>query len=149
MHIVKDWYSKEIIGWQFSRMSRAEDWLEALNNAVNQCFPRGARECVSLPSLITYNGCQSTSERFMKACSVLGVEQIFTSFNNPKGNADTERVMRTIKEDLVWIYSWSSSFEFDQAFKKWVAAHNSDFPHMALGYKTPQHFAQDTLLNVV
>jgi len=25
-------------------------------------------------------------------------------------------VMRTIKEDLVWIYEWSSSFEFERAF---------------------------------
>ena len=148
LHIVKDWYSKEIVGWQFSLMSRAEDWLEALDSAVNKRFPRGAREHGQLPELITDNGCQPTSEKFMKACNTLGVKQIFTSFNNPKGNADTERVIRTIKEDLVWIYEWSSSFEFEQAFKKWVEAYNSDFPHMALGYKTPQQFAQDTLLKV-
>ena len=48
LHIVKDWYNKEIVGWQLSKMSRAEDWLEALNNAVNKRFPLGAREESSL-----------------------------------------------------------------------------------------------------
>ena len=129
-------------------MSRTEEWLDALNNAVNTRFPHGARAQALLPGLVTDNGCQPTSARFMKACSDLGIQQIFTSFNNPKGNADTERVMRTIKEDLVWIYEWSSSFEFERAFTDWVEAYNTDFPHMSLGYQTPQQFAKNTLLNV-
>ena len=33
------------------------------------------------------NGSQPTSLSFMKACSNLEVEQVFTSYNNPKGNA--------------------------------------------------------------
>jgi len=39
----------------------------------------------------------------MKSCSNLEVEQVFTSYNNPKGNADTERMIRTMKEGLIWI----------------------------------------------
>ena len=146
LHVVKDWYSKEIVGWQVSKMSRTEDWLEALNNAVNRCYPLGARAASRLPALMTDNGCQPTSEKFMKACHVLGIRQIFTSFNNPKGNADTERVMRTIKEDLVWPREWRSSFDFERAFKNWGEDYNTDFPHMALGYKTPQQFANNTPL---
>lgn len=146
LHVVKDWYSKEIVGWQFSLMSRTDDWLEALNNAVNRCFPNGIYNHTPLPSLITDNGCQPTSERFMRDCATLGMKQIFTSYNNPKGNADTERLMRTIKEDLVWIYEWKSSFAFEQAFEKWVDDYNNDYPHMSLGYKTPSQFANDTLL---
>ena len=45
------------------------------------------------------------------------LKQIFTSFNNPKGNADTERVMRTIKEDLVWIYEWDSSYSVERLLR--------------------------------
>ncbi len=146
LHIVKDWYTKEIVGWQFSKMSRTEDWLEALDVAINNRYPQGARATAWLPKLITDNGCQPTSERFMKACHTLGIKHIFTSFNNPKGNADTERVMRTIKEDLVWVRDWASSFDFELAFKNWVDAYNSDFPHMALGYMTPAQFANNTPL---
>lgn len=43
----------------------------------------------------------------MAACRALDVKQIFTSYNNPKGNADTERVIKTLKEDLIWPREWS------------------------------------------
>jgi len=39
----------------------------------------------------------------MKEMSTLGIQQIFRSYDNPKGNADTERVMRTIKEEVLWL----------------------------------------------
>ncbi len=54
--------------------------------------------------------------------------------------------MRTIKEDLVWLREWRSPFEFEDEFKSWVNLYNTDFPHMALGYQTPQQFANNTLL---
>ena len=146
LHVVKDWYSKEIIGWSLSLTSRTNDWLQALNSAINDRFPYGVRNYAQLPELITDNGCQPTSELFMRSCSQLGIKQIFTSFNNPKGNADTERLMRTIKEDLVWLREWRSPFEFEDEFKSWVNLYNTDFPHMALGYQTPQQFANNTLL---
>jgi transposase InsO family protein len=146
LHVVKDWYSKEIVGWSFSMMSRTEDWLDALNQAVNKRFPAGIKHYNQIPELITDNGCQPTSERFMRACAALDIKQIFTSFNNPKGNADTERLMRTLKEDLVWVYEWESAYAFEQAFKVWVDDYNNDFPHMTLGYKTPQQMADETLL---
>jgi len=146
LHVVKDWYSKEIVGWSLGLTSRTDDWLQALNSAINGRFPYGVRNYTQLPELITDNGCQPTSELFMRSCSQLGVKQIFTSFNNPKGNADTERLMRTIKEDLVWLREWKSPFEFEDEFKNWVNLYNTDFPHMALGYQTPQQFANNTLL---
>ena len=76
----------------------------------------------------------------MKFCSELGIKQIFTSYNNPKGNADTERVMRTIKEDLIWIREFESPFELDKALNQWVIKYNTVFPHSSLGYRTPQEY---------
>ena len=77
----------------------------------------------------------------MKACSDLGIKQIFTSWSNPKGNADTERVIRTLKEDLVWPYDWEHPFHFQRALKRWIDNYNHDFPHQALNYHTPcEHY---------
>lgn len=147
LHVVKDWFSKEIVGYSFSCLSRTQDWLDALGMAINNRYPEGIETATTLPELITDNGCQPTSEFFMKSCAQLGIKQIFTSFNNPKGNADTERVMRTIKEDLVWIYDWQCPIKFEAALKNWVHHYNTDYPHMALGWQTPQQVAnQNTLL---
>ncbi|MEW6101497.1 MAG: hypothetical protein AB1481_04310 [Candidatus Omnitrophota bacterium] len=40
--------------------------------------------------------------------------------SNPKGYSDTERVMRTIKEDIVWPYEWDNPFDFEIALNKWI-----------------------------
>src|SRR4029453_424651 len=62
------------------------------------------------------NGCQPTSLAFMRACAAMGIRQAFTSYNNPKGNADTERFLRTLKEELVWLHEWASPAVFFNAF---------------------------------
>ena len=78
----------------------------------------------------------------MKACAALGIKQVFTSWSNPKGNADTERVIRTLKEDLIWPYDWDNPFTFQRALGKWVDNYNHDFPHQTLGYLTPVEYYQ-------
>lgn len=145
LHVVLDWYTKELVGYSFSFQSKTEGWLAALNMAVNARYSDGIRQVQSLPCLISANGCQPTSERYMKSCLELGIKQIFTSWNNPKGNTDTERVIRTIKEDLVWPYDWDNPFEFETALSKWITDYNTDFPHQTLKYKTPTQFYRDTL----
>ena len=79
----------------------------------------------------------------MKACSVLGVHQAFTSYNNPKGNADTERMMRTLKEELLWLREWRDTYEVSATLKEWIERYNESYLHSALKYKTPNQ-AEDT-----
>lgn len=74
--------------------------------AINNEFPAGVRGHGL--KLISDNGSQPTSVSFMKEMTTLEIEQIFTSRNNPKGNAETGRMMRTRKEELVWINEFSS-----------------------------------------
>lgn len=137
VHVVIDWYTKEIIGHHTSLTSRSTDWLEALNKAVNTRFPDGILSKRGKPKLISDNGCQPTSQSFMRTCSQLKIKQIFTTWNNPKGNADTERLFRTMKEDLVWVNEWSIPFVFQNDLDRWVLDYNTDFPHQSLRYKTP------------
>jgi transposase InsO family protein len=139
LHVVLDWGSKKIVGYELSRQSRTGDWLRPLARAVNQQFPQGLRETTVL-RLVSDNGCQPTSVRFMQECRALGIDQIFTSYDNPKGNADTERVIRTLKEDLIWPREWLTVEQLEQALAWWVCDYNEDYPHSAIGYQTPQQF---------
>ena len=114
---------------------------------VNYRFPQGIQESLKERLfLISDNGCQPTSQRFMMNCSLLVIKQIFTTWSNPKGNSDTERVMRTIKEDLVWPYDWDNPFDFEVALNKWIDAYNTDYPHQSLGNMTPKQY-QETYVN--
>lgn len=139
--IVLDWCTKEIVGYSLSMQSKTDDWLDALNQAVNNRYPEGIKDKMSQQLyLISDNGCQPTSQRFMKDSATLGVKQIFTTWSNPKGNSDTERVLRTLKEDLVWPYDWDNPFDFQRALHQWIHDYNNDFPHQSLSYKTPTEY---------
>ena len=142
--VVLDWYTKEIVGCSLGLQSKTEDWLKTLNQAVMDRFPRGIRESLQNSlCLISDNGCQPTSKSFMKNCQVLGIKQIFTTWSNPKGNSDTERVIRTIKEDLFWSYDWDNPFDLDDRLKNWVFDYNSDYPHQSLNNFTPKQFYEN------
>jgi len=96
--IVLDWYTKKIVGWYCEETSTTRQWLSALNLAIVKQFPTGIRENGTL-HLVSDNGSQPTSGKFIKEASILGIKQVFASYDNPKGNADTERVIRTLKEE--------------------------------------------------
>ena len=140
--IVLDWCTKEIVGYSLSIQSKTDDWLQAVATAVNNRFPGGIRESLKEQSLflISDNGCQPTSQRFMMNCSLLGIKQIFTTWSNPKGNSDTERVLRTLKEDLVWTYDWDNPFAFAEELGRWIVRYNTDYPHQSLNNMTPGQY---------
>ena len=114
--------------------------LVALNAAVQQQFPDGAKDRGL--SLMADNVCQPTAVAFLQACRATGITQAFTSYSHPKGNADTERLMRTLKEELVWIHEWKSPVEFIEALEEWVKKYNNAYLHSGRPYQTPMAFAQ-------
>ena len=141
--VVLDWYTKTIVGHYAGLRCTAQHWLLAIDMAVNRQCPQGARG--QGLSLMSDNGCQPTATAFMQACSLLGIEQAFTSYNNPKGNADTERMMRTLKEECLWLYEWTCPFTLARALERWIADYNEHYLHSALGYKSPRQVEREYL----
>jgi transposase InsO family protein len=137
--VVLDWYTKKVVGWDISLRSKAVDWKRAINMAINQEFPDGVRD--SGLKLISDNGSQPTSVSFMNEMANLKIEQIFTSYNNPKGNADTERIMRTLKEEVIWLNEFETLQEAQDKIGRWINAfYNKLYVHSSLGYMSPEEF---------
>jgi len=47
--------------------------------------------------------------------------QIFTNYHISKGNADTKRMIRTMKEELFWLREWEYERELSLELDKWGA----------------------------
>jgi transposase InsO family protein len=141
--VVLDWHTKKVVGHHAGLQARAWHWLVALNRAVNRQFPNGIEG--QRLNLMADNGCQPTSLAFLRACAALGIRQAFTSYSNPKGNADTERFLRTLKEELVWLREWTSPAAFFEALDRWLADYNASYLHSALGYRAPNAFEAEHL----
>jgi len=137
--VVLDWYTKKIVGWNLSLRSRSLEWREAMDMAIQREFPEGVRG--KGLKLVSDNGSQPTSTSFIKEMALLGIEQIFTSYDNPKGNADTERIMRTIKEELIWLNEFGSFEEARNRIRDWIMNdYNKLYVHSKLGYLSPENF---------
>lgn len=136
--VVLDWHTRKIVGYHLDLRSKTADWLQALDQAVNQQFPDGVRS--HNLHLMSDNGAQPTSVAFIKACRTLQVKQAFTSYNNPKGNANTERVMRTLKEECIWINEWNRLDQVQQDIANCIDDYNNRYPHSALNYLSPVEF---------
>jgi transposase InsO family protein len=139
--VVLDWYPKAVVGYHAGRQRTARHWLAALDMAVNRQLPEGVRD-KSL-SLMSDNGCQPTSTALMQACGPLGIQQAFTSSNNPKGNADTERVRRTLKEECLWLTEWTCPLDLLRALEDWITDDTEHYLHSALGSKPPRQFERE------
>jgi putative transposase len=139
--VVLDWYTTMLVGYDAGTPCQAQQWLSTLAMAVTRQFPAGARG--QGLALMSDNGCQPTSTAFLQACGTLGIQQACTSDNNPKGNADTERVMRTRKEACLWLQEWTWPFELMTALESGIATDNEQYLHSALGYKPPRQFERE------
>ena len=125
------WYTKKIVGHYSGTRATSREWLEALEKGLNRKYPQGVRGTEL--KLVSDNGSQPTSLSFMKACSNLDIQQVFTNYNNPKGNTDTEGMIRTMKEELFWLREWESERELSLELDKWVDYYNRSYLHSANG----------------
>ncbi len=78
----------------------------------------------------------------MREMAILGIEQIFTSYDNPKRNAETQRMIRTIKEEVIWQHEFASLTEAREIIGNWIEKYNREYVHSALGYLSPLAFEQ-------
>lgn len=137
--ILLDWYTKKVVGWDIALRSKSSDWQRALAMAVNHEFSDGVRGTGL--KLISDNGSQPTSVSFMKETANLEIEQIFTSYDNPKGNADTERMIRTIKEEVIWLNEFETFEQAKEKISDWFEnSYNRLYVHSSLGYMSPVEF---------
>jgi transposase InsO family protein len=145
--VVLDWFTKKIVGWDLSLRSKSEQWMDALNQAVEQELTEGSREYNIM--LISDNGSQPTSIKYENFCHTLGINHITTSYSNPKGNADTERVFRTFKEEVVWTRDYDKLDEVGKAVENFIVFYNNDYPHSTLGYISPIDFVKQNIYSKV
>ena len=133
---VLDWYTKEVLGIEISGSCKTRMWKEALENSVLYACPEGSREYRI--NLMSDNGAQPTSNKYEKACKRLGIHHVTTSYNNPKGNADTESFIKTLKEDCLWINEFESFDDAKRQILSWIDYYNREYLHSAIGYKSPR-----------
>ncbi len=137
---VIDCCTREIVGWNLDRRCRAAEWTSALRTALE------ARELTTKArtaglTLRSDNGAQPCSKRFVEYLGKVGVQGEYTGYSAPDDNAYVERVIRTIKEEEIWLNSYDTLSEARAALDAYITHYNVERPHSALDYQTPSEAA--------
>jgi putative transposase len=85
----------------------------------------------------TDHGPQYTSSTCDALCVEWGLDHTFAPVGRPTGNAVAERLILTLKSELIWLRDWESLDELRVALEAWRTAYNTERPHQALGWATP------------
>jgi putative transposase len=136
---VIDCHDREIVGWEFALRGRAQEAERALEMA---CLARFGtlRPTGETPMLRSDNGLVFLSRRFREACSFYRLGQEYITPYTPEQNGLIERFFRSFKEECAWQQNFTSFAEARRAVKAWLEWYNSERPHQALGYLSPQEY---------
>jgi putative transposase len=138
--MVTDCYSRKIVGWTLDRRCRAGEWIGALRMALESEGLMTKEACKRL-TLRSDNGSQPCSKKFVEYLGQTGVRGQYTGYNAPDDNAYIERVIRTVKEEEIWLNMYDTVCEAGVAIEAYVDYYNQERIHSALGYRTPNEIA--------
>ncbi len=87
--------------------------------------------------LRTDHGPQYTGADCEELCRQWNIDHTLAPVGRPTGNAVAERVIRTMKEECIWLRDWTSLKELEAALATWMQGYNEWRPHQALMWQTP------------
>ena len=136
--VVMDRFSREVVGWTLSLRARASEVMTVLDAALLERFPEGVRGRGL--KVASDNGSAFLSEHFQEFARELEVALLRTRVRYPEGNGRCERLIRTIKEEEVWLNEYATLDEARARLGEFFGFYNADRIHSALGYVSPRQY---------
>jgi putative transposase len=124
-----DWYSRYVLSWRLSNTLDVDFCVEALEEALR----KGRPEIFN-----TDQGSQFTSEVFTRLLQQHGVRISMDGKGRYSDNLFIERLWRTVKYEEVYLKAYQDGREAKVSIGGYFHFFNSERPHQALGYRTPE-----------
>ncbi len=92
-----------------------------------------------LERVMTDNGSAYVSHAFLRAVAALGARHLRTRPYTPRTNGKVERMIQTLLREWAYVQPYRNSLGRSLALRPYLAYYNTQRPHTALGYRSPQH----------
>ena len=96
----------------------------------------------------TDNGPEFISEQYRTWCDDNNITRLYSNPGKPMENGYIERFNRTLREDLMDPYLFTSINQFNMVAEKIIYDYNYYHPHKSLGRKSPVEFGQRDESNI-
>ena len=145
---VIDCGDRTILDIDVSKSQQAPATLLPVERALFTAFGSATRVPPGL-ELLTDHGPQYTGHDCDVLCQRWNIEHRFSGVGRPTGNALAERIILTLKTELVWTRDWRSAAELREALRAWMNVYNRERPHEALRWKTPAQKRAENLTRIM
>lgn len=126
-----DWYSRRVLAWRISNSMDASFCVDCLEDALRH---HGKPEVFN-----SDQGAQFTSDAFTGVLKREGVAISMDGRGRALDNIFVERLWRNVKYEDVYLKGYANMAELTVGLAQYFAFYNTERPHQALGYKTPNH----------
>jgi putative transposase len=125
---IVDWHSRYVLAWRLSNTLTADFCVECLKEALQYGKPE---------IFNTDQGCQFTSEEFIKVLEDAKIAISMDGKGRAIDNIFVERLWRTVKYEDVYIKRYQTIPEANEGLKEFFDDYNMERRHSSLGFKTP------------
>ena len=135
--IAVDHCTAECLGIHATRRGNRFEALEPIRQGVRSVFGSyDAKVAVGL-KLRHDHGSQFTSDDYQQELDFLGIESSPAFVREPEGNGVSERFIRTLKEQLLWVRYFASIEELRLALLEFKEKYNRQWLVEKHGHRTP------------
>lgn len=135
---VEEHWNAECLGWHVCKHGDRFAAFEAVSQAIKNVYGGMSKGIAQGLKLRIDNGCQYTSDYFLKQLKYLGVEESFGLIRQPQTNGVAERFNRTVKEQIINGRIYSGIEDLRDALRVFIEQYNENWLVGKLGYKSPR-----------
>ena len=143
--IAVDHCSGECVGIHAHARATRFEALEPIRQGVRQHFGGFANGVARGLTVRHDHGSQYMSGHFQKEIAFLGIESSPAFVRAPEGNGCAERFTRTLKENLLWVYTFNTIEDLRQALLAFRDTYNTTWLIERHGFISPAEFRQNQL----
>lgn len=132
-----DHCTAECVGVHAAKIGDRFEALEPIRQAVKARYGAYGAAIASGLALRHDHGSQYVSRAFQRELAFLGIESSPSFVRAPEGNGCSERLIRTLKEQLLWLRAFDDVEELRLALHEWKDSYNRSWLIERHGYLTP------------
>jgi len=126
---VMDWWSRYVIAWELSNSLDSEFCIRAWNAAVAK------GRCPLITN--TDQGSQFTSEAYLEAVELVGVDVSMDGRGRWMDNRFIERLWRSVKQEDIYPQDYGDGLTAQRGLGRWFDDYDHQRPHQGLHNATP------------
>jgi transposase InsO family protein len=143
--VAVDHHSAECVGLHAARRGTRFEALEPILQGVRRCFGVFGKAVARGLAVRHDHGSQYMSDAFQKELAFLGIESSPAFVRAPEGNGCAERFIRTLKENLLWVQTFTTVEELRQALLEFRETYNATWLIERHGFRPPNAIRAEQL----